>query len=262
MEDDDQDGLEFEDLDEVFLSAAEYVKRISGKLETDKLLYFYARFKQTKEGKCNTAKPSFFDFQGKAKWDAWNKLGNMEKRQAMMEYISLLTNIDQEWRTKLGSHVTQGEGDTDERSSRGQTLGVSVSVMANTDAELRPEEKNVFDWCKECNVDKVQEMLTAGSSNVNGLDEEGLSLLHWASDRGHTSMVELLLSLDANINIQDEDQQTALHYSVSCDHADVTQLLMDKGIDQSVKDLEGHTAMDVASDDMKLLIKRLVSERS
>ncbi|XP_005099103.1 acyl-CoA-binding domain-containing protein 6 [Aplysia californica] len=257
----EESGLEFDDLEEVFGSATEYVRRVSGKLESDKLLYFYARFKQAKEGKCNTAKPSFFDFQGKAKWDAWHKLGDMDKNQAMMEYISLLTNIDQEWRSKLSSQLNE-QGDTDGGQTRGQTLGVSVSVMANTDSELSPDEKDIFDWCKEGNVEKVRELLTFGAEAVNGLDEEGLCLLHWASDRGFTNMVELLLSLDADINRQDMDQQTALHYAVSCDHADVAQLLMNHGINESLQDVEGNTAMDVASDDMKLLLRSLIEARS
>ncbi|GFS09113.1 acyl-CoA-binding domain-containing protein 6-like [Elysia marginata] len=213
---------------------------------------------QASEGKCNTAKPSFFDFQGKSKWDAWNKLGDMSKPQAMMEYVSLLSNIDQEWRTKVLSDVSGGGGG--DSGSSGAGMGVAVSVMANTDVELSEEDKTVFDWCKEGDLERVRAMVTSGAASVNGLDEEGLGLLHWASDRGLTSMVEMLLSLDADINIKDSDQQTALHYAVSCGHADMTQLLVTRGVDQSVQDSEGHTAADVASDDMKLLLLGLAQE--
>jgi len=251
-----EDEIGFEDMDEIFNSATEYIRQIGGRLESDQLLYFYARFKQAKEGKCNVPKPSFFDFQGKAKWDAWNNLGNMEKSQAKIEYISLLTNMDQEWKNKLGT-TGPGGGDSDPSTNQSTALGVSVSVMANPDTELSADQKTIFDWCKEGDLNKVRDLLTAGSVNVDGVDEEGLSLLHWASDRGHCSMVELLLGLGANINIQDEDRQTALHYAVSCDHEDVTEMLVAKGIDQSLKDLEGHMAVDVASDDMKLLLRRL-----
>ncbi|GFO00131.1 acyl-CoA-binding domain-containing protein 6-like [Plakobranchus ocellatus] len=252
----DDGALEFDDLEDVFRSATKYVRQISGKLETEKLLYFYGRYKQASEGKCNTAKPSFFDFQGKSKWDAWNKLGDMSKTQAMMEYVSLLSNIDQEWNTKVLSEAS-GAG---EESSSGPGMGVAVSVMANPDADLRAEDKTVFDWCKEGDVDKVREMLVSGAASVNDLDEEGLGLLHWASDRGLTSMVEMLLSVGADINITDGDQQTALHYAVSCGHTDMTRMLVERGVDQTVKDSEGHTAADVASDDMKLLLLGLAQD--
>lgn len=256
-----EEDTEFEDMDDMFKSATEYIRLIGGRLESDQLLYFYARFKQAKEGKCNVSKPSFFDFQGKAKWDAWNKLGTMDKAQAKIEYISLLTNIDQEWMSKLDSREP-GDGDGGNPPRHSSTLGVSVSVMANTESELSADQKTVFDWCKEGDLDKVRDMLTAGGVDVNSADEESLGLLHWASDRGHCSMVELLIGQGANINIQDEDRQTALHYAVSCDHEDVTELLVAKGIDQSLKDLEGHMAVDVASDDMKLLLRRLTSGAS
>ena len=50
--------------------------------------------------------------------------------------------------------------------------------------------------------------------------------------------------------------------AVSCGHADMTQLLVTRGVDQSVRDGEGHTAADVASDDMKLLLRSLAQESS
>ena len=28
-------------------------------------------------GKCNTSRPGAFDFVGRAKWDAWNNLGDL-----------------------------------------------------------------------------------------------------------------------------------------------------------------------------------------
>lgn len=40
---------------------------------------------QATAGSCRSAKvprPSFFDFVGKAKWDAWNSLGDMPQSEA------------------------------------------------------------------------------------------------------------------------------------------------------------------------------------
>ena len=62
---------------DVFENATEYVKTIIGKLTTEDLLFFYGRYKQSTIGPCNVDKPSFFDFQGKQKWNAWKNLGDM-----------------------------------------------------------------------------------------------------------------------------------------------------------------------------------------
>ncbi|XP_059150944.1 acyl-CoA-binding domain-containing protein 6-like [Physella acuta] len=242
------------DLDETFLSATNYVRRCANSMASDHLLYFYGRYKQATEGKCNTPKPGFFDFQGKAKWDAWNKLGSMDKLEAMKQYVTQLTNIDHDWRNKLSA---SGD-DSGKKKAATSGMGVTVSVMARTESDMSDGEKTVFDWCKEGNVEKVREILGSNSSIVDGLDEEGLALLHWASDRGYTQMVELLLNLHADINIQDVDKQTALHYAVSCEHPDIIKLLIKYGIDTSLKDADGNTVMDIARDakpDIKLLLE-------
>ena len=76
------EGLELEDengLDELFQSATDHVKTIVGNLTSEELLYFYGRYKQSTVGSCNVDKPSFFDFTGKQKWNAWKNVGDITK---------------------------------------------------------------------------------------------------------------------------------------------------------------------------------------
>ena len=58
-----------------------------GKLE----LYKY--YKQATIGDCNTPKPGYFDFVGKAKWDAWKSVADLPKEKAMelCKYCSWIT---------------------------------------------------------------------------------------------------------------------------------------------------------------------------
>lgn len=56
-------------------------------------LKFYALYKQATVGQNNTTKPGVFDLVGKAKWDAWSKLGAMSKEQAMKEYIDAFITV-------------------------------------------------------------------------------------------------------------------------------------------------------------------------
>lgn len=204
-------------------------------ISKEKLLYLYALYKQSIKGDCNTAHPAMWDFKGKQKWDAWNKLKGMPISQAMQEYVTTINEIDSAWESvsKAGSWA-------------------SVSAMVNTDCVLTDSEKTIFDWAKEGNVAQLQMML-GHCLDVNVLDDQGLGLLHWAADRGKTDIIQLLLQHHADINMRDTEGQTALHYACACSHPQVVSLLLQSGIDKSLVDSDRQTAIDYASDGIKQL---------
>lgn len=53
----------------------------------DMMLKFYKFYKQATVGPCDIPRPGFWDAVGKAKWDAWNSLGDMSKEKAMNAYV-------------------------------------------------------------------------------------------------------------------------------------------------------------------------------
>jgi acyl-CoA-binding protein len=57
------------------------------------MLKFYAYFKQGTEGPCKMRRPAFWDVVGRAKYDAWKRLGEMPKEKAMKEYVEELGKI-------------------------------------------------------------------------------------------------------------------------------------------------------------------------
>ncbi|XP_058122363.1 acyl-CoA-binding domain-containing protein 5 [Anopheles ziemanni] len=59
----------------------------------DMLLRFYSYFKQATKGKCCERRPGFWDVINRAKWDAWNRLGDMPKEVAMQRYVDELKKI-------------------------------------------------------------------------------------------------------------------------------------------------------------------------
>nr|XP_039268500.1 acyl-CoA-binding domain-containing protein 5-like isoform X1 [Styela clava] len=54
------------------------------------MLKFYSYYKQATEGPCTKPKPWAWDVINKAKWDAWTKLGDMSKAEAMEHYVENL----------------------------------------------------------------------------------------------------------------------------------------------------------------------------
>ncbi|XP_069703645.1 acyl-CoA-binding domain-containing protein 4 isoform X1 [Periplaneta americana] len=57
------------------------------------MLRFYAYFKQATEGPCMASRPAFWEVVKKMKWDAWTKLGNMSREEAMNNYVEELKKI-------------------------------------------------------------------------------------------------------------------------------------------------------------------------
>lgn len=224
-----------EELQEAFEQAAQYLKNIIGELETEQLLYFYARFKQAKEGKCTVQRPGFFDFQGKQKWDAWNKLHNMPASTAMEQYVQAMNDIDPEWQLKA---------DEPEHQKKKKEGWVCTSTMASPDEDIDDGDKTVFDWCKEGDVKRVACLLD--KNNVDAADEEGMTLLHWACDRGLEDMVQVLIDHKADVNSRDADQQTPLHYAAACEHVAVARTLLAAGANVTLQDSDGLTPIDAA----------------
>ncbi|XP_007552751.1 acyl-CoA-binding domain-containing protein 6-like [Poecilia formosa] len=228
------DQLEGDELELEFESAADRVKDLIQTASRDQLLYLYARYKQVKVGKCNTSKPGFFDFEGQRKWQAWKQLGDMQPEQAMQEYISLVNVLDPEGATKQrrGAERRTGFG------------GAAVSSLYQEEM-IREEDKNIFDYCRENNIEHIRNAISTQKLDVNTKDEEGRALLHWACDRGHKELVSVLLQHKADINSQDNEGQTALHYASACEFADIVELLLNSGADPSIKDMEGSLPEEV-----------------
>lgn len=57
-----------EETDPLFQTAADFVETHVSELEDDERLQLYGLYKQASCGPCATAKPSFIDFKGRAKW--------------------------------------------------------------------------------------------------------------------------------------------------------------------------------------------------
>ncbi|XP_048716274.1 acyl-CoA-binding domain-containing protein 6 isoform X3 [Lepidochelys kempii] len=248
-------------LAEQFERAAERLPGLMQAASREQLLYLYARYKQVKFGNCNTPKPSFFDFEGKQKWEAWKALGDSSSHQAMQEYIATVKKLDPSWNPQT----------PEKRGKEGKTgFGGPVVSSLYQEETIREEDKNIFDYCRENNIDHVTKVIQSKKVDVNMKDEEGKlklcmwtppnfgevqiqirtswhrlifgwgrALLHWACDRGHKELVSVLLQHAADVNSQDDEGQTALHYASACEFFDIVELLLKSGADPTLLDQEG-----------------------
>jgi len=80
-------------MEEQFEIAIQSINNLSTNPSNDNILKIYAFFKQAREGNVSFARPSILNQKGRAKWDAWKKLENMDKQDAMANYIALAYSL-------------------------------------------------------------------------------------------------------------------------------------------------------------------------
>ncbi|MDG1178747.1 MAG: acyl-CoA-binding protein [SAR324 cluster bacterium] len=83
-------------LDDEFKYAAERVTQLNKRPPNDIMLQLYALYKQGNEGDVTGERPGFADFEGRAKFDSWNKLQGKSLEDAKQEYIALVEQLEQE----------------------------------------------------------------------------------------------------------------------------------------------------------------------
>eukprot|EP00484_Ammonia_sp_Unknown_P000562 CAMPEP_0197020770 /NCGR_PEP_ID=MMETSP1384-20130603/1668_1 /TAXON_ID=29189 /ORGANISM="Ammonia sp." /LENGTH=103 /DNA_ID=CAMNT_0042448459 /DNA_START=142 /DNA_END=453 /DNA_ORIENTATION=- len=91
---------------EPFEQATEFVKNLPAdgdvQLSNETRLKFYGWFKQATVGKCaekGGGQPWAVQVEARAKWDAWNALGDMSPEDAKKAYVDELTNVTKESKT-------------------------------------------------------------------------------------------------------------------------------------------------------------------
>jgi diazepam-binding inhibitor (GABA receptor modulator, acyl-CoA-binding protein) len=87
-----------------FEAAVAYVRSLpkgESTLTQEQQLAFYANFKQATVGPCKQhggAQPWAVQFEARAKWDAWNALGDKTVEAAKADYVKMLDEAVSAWR--------------------------------------------------------------------------------------------------------------------------------------------------------------------
>ncbi|KAJ3189392.1 hypothetical protein HDU85_003021 [Gaertneriomyces sp. JEL0708] len=233
-----------------FKAAVEYVSSHGERLQlsNDILLQFYALFKTATVGPCNTSKPGLLDFTGRAKWNAWKDC-MLTKEEAMTKYIDLAQQHGYSSSTDEGESPTQQTAPPQAKTG----TGVSVSTMSHTDEEISDAQKSIYDYAQENNVSMVLTLLESEGLPIDGLDESGCSLLHYAADRGHVSLVRALLERNANATgtmfiLCETVTELFSKPAATSGHSEVILTLLQSGAKADHLDDDGQTPLACADD--------------
>ncbi|XP_046657945.1 DNA-binding protein RFXANK-like isoform X1 [Daphnia pulicaria] len=89
--------------------------------------------------------------------------------------------------------------------------------------------------------------IDAGTNDINGLDERGLTPLMWSSAYGQVPTAALLLKAGAIHSIKGPDGETAIHLAAAGGHTDIIRLLIGAGASVNEIDDNSNTPMMFAA---------------
>ncbi|KAI9479596.1 ankyrin repeat-containing domain protein [Zychaea mexicana] len=169
----------------------------------------------------------------------------MSMDEAKQAYVEAVESFQVGWLRQGDS----GQGDhtvvqqqSEDKTSTGKA--VAVSAMAYDDDEATEDTADLFGYARQNNLDGVRHIISKQRDLVDSKDEDGLTALHHACDRGNVDMAKLLIELGADIDSKTNEQETPLHYACISEQLETAQVLLCQGCDESARDSSGETAFE------------------
>lgn len=108
-----------------------------------------------------------------------------------------------------------------------------------------PEVKTILDAAKYNDKEALEDFLAIGK-DVNDMDNEKRTPLHFVSGAGHADLVAPLLEAGASVTNVDTKGNTPLHYAAGYGRLPVVEKLLNAGASVETKNANGKTPVEVA----------------
>ncbi len=132
-------------------------------------------------------------------------------------------------------------------ADKGHTETVQILLAAGS-KDQKALNFQLIEAAKNGHMETVKALIDKGADVANAADEDGLTVLVVAAQKGHTDIVRMLLAtpginIDATNNIHGS---TALMFAAQNGHTETVQALIDKGADVNAVSKYGDTVLLIA----------------
>jgi acyl-CoA-binding protein len=282
-QDDDDVAADPPLLTRLFETAARDSKHLHNKLSNGEKLVLYSLYKQSTLGDApldddqRIIVPPAWKVVERAKYNSWNRIRGMTKKDAMIHYIDAVQQLQQQQpTTKSGGTLTSATTndsmdlllDDDMEGVEGLMGNTKPSSLANNKDDDTGEDgypqgqeltvaQQVLRAASQNNVSTLASLLQQNPALVQFRDDDGQSALHLAADKGAVQALEFLLQAGADGNAADDDGITCLQAAVIGENIQACRILLDHGANPDQPDIDGDTPRSCAEEDgseeMKLL---------
>ena len=165
----------------------------------------------------------------------------MEKSLNLFDKEKLDLNHSKSYTELNDSSFQQPISDNDNIDERGRETGIKKFHSFTSNNNNISIKNNLFYYIKTYNIKKIKQILTEDYSQINIINKDGLTPLHFAVLIGNIEAVSLLLKRCANPNILSiNEKQTPLHLAYlykTRNNSEIIKLLLKYNADQNILDI-------------------------
>jgi len=245
--------------DEEFVRAAEFFGRNSDCFTADIQLELYSLFKQATSGDCKELEPEAPTYPFATKRHlmigAWRSKKGVSSQDAQEAYVTTLEKYCPKWRENIATCISDDEEDIEHDGASGWgACSLPVQPLGEAGTEDDSIRGQVCELAANGNILALKQVIAKDKVLVHSRDVDGMTPLHWASDRGHLDVVGLLLASGADVNAQDLCGNTPLHIAAMANQKEVVRLLIDSKSDLTLENADGENAAHVIKRELPKLV--------
>ena len=146
----------------------------------------------------------------------------------------------------------------------GGGCGGLIEELPNDKADVNPEDIISQITLHSAGIHKyAAKMLLKKGADVNILDFQRLTALHYAAKVGHCGVIEELLNNKSDVNAKDSNGRTPLHGAVFNGHKKAAKMLLNNGAEVNIVDDNKQTALyDAATKGYCCVIEELLNNKA